>query len=116
MIIPIGVQCTNKLFKQNIKLDSETLPFDWMFSSPNFVYKIMYLLLKENMEIEELVRTHFLRYDKNVIWLKPENYCVNEQGYALLNSKYNVIFPHETPKKRTYQENIDKYIRRFKRL
>ena len=41
-----------------------------------------------------------------------ENYKTCDNGFALYNSKYNVIFPHDN----NSNENINKYIRRFERL
>ena len=58
MIIPIGIQCTNATFKKNFE-NTHTLPFDWMFSTPSFVFEMLELLLEKNINIEELVKNHF---------------------------------------------------------
>ena len=43
---------------------------------------------------------------------RQEHYYICDNGFALYNSKYNVIFPHDE-----YNiETINKYIRRFERL
>ncbi len=111
MIIPIGLQCTTAVFKNEIK-KTQTLPFDWMFSTPSFVYEILVLLLEKNIDIEELVKNHFLCCEKKASLHSGEHYFNCEDGFALYNTKYNVIFPHDTYS----NETIDKYIRRFERL
>ena len=74
MIIPIGVQCTNAFFKQNIKKTSETLPFDWMFSTPKFVFQMLELLLDKKMDIQTLVVDHFFACEKRATYDKNEHY------------------------------------------
>jgi len=46
MIISIGLQCTNATLKNEIK-KTPTLPFDWMFATPSFVFEMLELLLKK---------------------------------------------------------------------
>jgi hypothetical protein len=111
MIIPIGLQCTNANFKKQFE-KTHTLPFDWMFATPSFVFEMLELLLEKNMNIEELVKNHFFYCKKKANMNGPEIYHTCDNGFALLNTKYNVIFPHD-------EDNIDsinKYIRRFERL
>lgn len=111
MIIPIGIQCTNATFKKSFE-NTHTLPFDWMFSTPSFVFEMLELLLEKNINIEDLVKNHFLNCEKRATLNGLENYYTCDNGFALFNTKYNVIFPHD-------QNNIDtinKYIRRFERL
>ena len=111
LIIPIGLQCTPSIFKRNINKPSYTYPFDWMFATPKFVFEMLILLLN-NMDINELVNQHFFYCDRKANLNGLENYILDDRGFALYNTKYNVIFPHDINKK----ENIDKYIRRFIRL
>jgi hypothetical protein len=59
IIIPIGIQCTNAIFKKDINKSSRTLPFDWMFATPKFVFEMLELLLDRDMNINELVEKHF---------------------------------------------------------
>lgn len=109
--IPIGIQCTNATFINNIS-KTYTYPFDWMFSTPKFVYEILILLLEKNMDINELVTQHFFLCDKRASYNSLEKYYTLVNGNSLYNTKYNVIFPHDT-----YDNNtIEKYIRRFERL
>ncbi len=112
LIIPIGLQCTGAIFKRNINKKSFTYPFDWMFATPKFVYEMLELLLVNNMNITELVKQHFFYCDRKASLNGLENYILDDRGFALYNTKYNVIFPHDVNK----QENIEKYIRRFERL
>ena len=63
-IISIGIQCTNALFKQEIQKRTETLPFDWILSTPSFVFEMLNLLLEQNMDVEELVKKHFFYCEK----------------------------------------------------
>ena len=111
IIIPIGIQCTSAGFKNEIN-KTKTLPFDWMFATPSFVFEILELLLEKNMDIEELVKNHFFYCDKKAKMKSLEHYYTNDNGFALYNTKYNVIFPHDT----NCVETINKYIRRFERL
>lgn len=108
-MIPIGFQCTSSAFKNQ----TPTMPFDWMFATPEFVYKILELMLVQKIDIQELVRDHFFYCNKRAnISSHQEHYYTCENGVALYNSKYNVIFPHDT-----YDEaTIEKYIRRMSRL
>ena len=111
MIISIGIQCTNAKFKNEIS-KTHTLPFDWMFATPSFVFEMLELLLEKNINIEDLVKNHFFYCDKRANLNGLEHYYTCDNGFALYNTKYNVIFPHD-------ENNIDtinKYIRRFKRL
>ena len=114
MIIPIGIQCTNGNFKREINKATKSYPFDWIFSPPKFIYEMLYLLLEKNMEIDKLVKEEFFLCDTNasvnVNFL--ENYYTDINGFALLNSKYNVVFPHDVRN----NETIEKYVRRFERL
>jgi len=117
MIISIGLQCTNYNYKKNFK-PSCFLPFDLMFATPSFVFDMLELLLEKNMDIELLVREHFFYCKKRAnmngsIWpANAEHYYTSDEGFALYNEKYNVIFPHDE----NNEESIDKYIRRFTRL
>lgn len=111
MLIPIGIQCTSATFKKELE-DTPTLPFDWMFSTPAFVLEMLELLLQKNMNVVDLVKNHFFLCDKRANMTGAENYYTSENGFALYNTKYNVIFPHD----KNNIETIDKYIRRFERL
>jgi hypothetical protein len=112
IIIPIGSQCSTATFKNEIK-KSHTLPFDWMFATPSFVFEILVLLLEKNISVEDLVKNHFFYCEKRANMNGLEHYYTCENGFALYNSKYNVIFPHES---NTNIETINKFIRRFERL
>ncbi len=111
LIIPIGVQCATAVFKKQIQ-NTPTLPFDWMFANPSFVFDMLELLLEKNINIEELVKNHFFYCKKKANMEEKENYYTCENGFALYNTKYNIIFPHD----KDDNETINKYIRRFERL
>lgn len=111
MIIPIGIQCTNATFKKNFE-NTYTLPFDWMLSTPLFVFEMLELLLEKNINIEDLVKNHFFYCEKRVKLNGLEHYICDNNGFALFNTKYNVIFPHDE----NNIDSINKYIRRFERL
>lgn len=112
IFIPIGIQCTNASLLKNHNRRMQAFPFDWMFSTPKFIFEMLELLLENNMSIDELVRNHFFCCDKKAKYDKPEHYYTSENGFALYNSKYNVIFPHNEYNTQT----INAYIRRFERL
>jgi hypothetical protein len=111
MIISIGFQCSTASFIDDIQ-KTYTLPFDWMFANPSFVFEMLELLLEKNINIEDLVKNHFFYCDKRVNQTGLEHYYTCDNGVALYNSKYNVIFPHDE----NNIDNINKYIRRFERL
>ena len=111
MIIPIGIQCTSAMMKGEIE-KTHTLPFDWMFSTPSFVFEMLQLLLEKNCSVEELVKDHFFKCDKRANLNGAEHYCTCDDGFAFVNTTYNVVFPHDA----NNQDTIQKYIRRFERL
>jgi hypothetical protein len=108
--ISIGAQCTTPILFDKLQVKKESLPFDWMFSTPEFVYTIMKLLLIDMKEIDDIVDNHFFLCDKRAELRDLERHVLNENGPVLVNSKYNVCFPHDTITDR------DKYIRRMERF
>ena len=84
-----------------------------MFSTPQFVYTIIKLLLIDKKEIDDIVDNHFFVCDKRAQLqdhILYEHHILNKDGPVLVNSKYNVCFPHDTVSDR------DKYIRRMERF
>ena len=78
-IIPIGLQCSTAVFKNEIEKTS-TLPFDWMFATPSFVYEMLVLLLEKNMNIDELVKHHFLHCEKTANMNGIEHFSSCDSG------------------------------------
>jgi hypothetical protein len=110
--IPIGCQCLTPNILKDTNTRFESFPFDWILCNPKFVYEMLYLLLVTQLDIEDIVRNHFFLNDKRASYKRIEHYVTSEFGFAICNTKYNVIFPHDT-----YDEsNIQKYIRRFHKL
>lgn len=110
--ISLGFQCTVVDVFKMLDVKKETLPFDWMLSNPEFVYKMLHLLIEKNMDIEELVKEHFFNCGSFVKFESAENFIETEDGPDFYNKKYNVIFPHD----KDYDNDVLKYIRRFNRL
>ena len=108
--ISIGSQCTTPTLFERLGIKKESLPFDWMFSTPQFVYMIIELLLIDMKEIDDIVDNYFFVCDKKAYLHGLENHIISEDGSVLVNSKYNVCFPHDTISDR------DKYIRRIERF
>jgi hypothetical protein len=117
--VSIGSCCTTPLLFEEIGIKKESLPFDWMFSTPEFVYKIIKLLIVDKIEVSDIVENDFFLCDKKAMCLhlpdrrgKDGRYFTIETGHALVNSKYNVCFPHDV------NDPIfkNKYIRRLSRL
>jgi len=108
--ISIGAQCATPTLFERLQVKKESLPFDWMFSTPEFVYTILHLLLIENKEIHDIIDNHFFICDKRAILKSVEHHSLHENGSVLVNTKYNVSFPHNEPSDR------EKYIRRMERL
>jgi len=110
--ISIGAQCTTPILFERLDVKKESLPFDWMFSTPQFVHTIFKFLLTEQKEIDDIIDNHFFVCDKRACWYhqEPAHYINTHDGDVLINSKYNVAFPHDTILDR------EKYIRRLERL
>ena len=112
IIIPIGIQCTNATILKDNNMRFLSFPFDWMFSTPKFIFEMLELLLENNISIDDLVKNHFLYCEKKANVNGYEKFYTCDNGGSLYNSKYNVIFPHDNYN----TETINKYIRRFERL
>lgn len=110
--IPIGCQCTGAGVLKDYNIRTNSFPFDWILSNPESIYKILILLLIDNMNIKELVSLHFFKCEQKATFDVAEHYYFDNDGKALCNTKYNLIFPHDT----NDSETINKYIRRFQRL
>lgn len=118
--ISIGMQCTTSQYLKDKKLRSHSFPFDWLLSNPKFVFDILWLLLNDDMDINELVRDHFYVVDKKALvdLGNVEHYVTlhdpndPRRPHNELNSKGGAIFPHDKPG----EETIAKYVRRFERL
>tara|TARA_X000000950_G_C13616230_1_gene537429 strand:- start:30 stop:695 length:666 start_codon:yes stop_codon:yes gene_type:complete len=112
LYISLGIQClTPNILKKN-NLRKKSYPFDWIISNPYFVYKMLYLLLEEGMDVNKIVREHFFRNDQKCWRDRFEHYKFGKNGSAICNQLYNVVFPHDEYN----EETINKYIRRFERL
>jgi len=116
--ISVGFQCTVPTVLNLIGKKQETLPFDWMLNTPEFVYKMLEMLLSEK-PITELVKDEFFLCNERVSMnrnsngdLLVERFSDNIYGNDLFNRKYGVIFPHD----RFDSLNTEKYERRFERL
>lgn len=122
--ISFGCQCsTAKLYElQNIK--GESMPFDWIISSPKVIYEILYVLLIEKMDIIYFVTRYFftnlLKYKMININEKyiAEHFIADPDGTIgvnecyFLNKQFNLLMPHD----RYNIIDTVKYIRRFTRL
>lgn len=112
--VSIGTQCTVPTLFENLGIKKETLPFDWMFSTPEFIYTILKLLLIDKIDINTIVEKDFFLCDKkastHMHMYGTDHHTINPSGNILVNSKYDVTFPHDT------LDDITKYIRRFNRL
>jgi len=68
--ISIGSQCTTPTLFERLGIKKESLPFDWMFSTPQFVYMIIELLLIDMKEIDDIVDNYFF------VSLKGLTFCL----------------------------------------
>lgn len=116
--ISIGMQCTSAAFLKDKNIRRHSFPFDWMLAPPSFIYEMLRLLLKENINPQKLVAEYFYVLDKKVdIDLSNiEHYFTvsNPNMPNKLNSRYDVVFPHDY----SYDQTVvkEKYTRRFQRL
>jgi hypothetical protein len=113
--ISIGAQCTTATLFDKMNCKKDSLPFDWMFSTPEFVYTMLKYLLLEKKEIKEIVDEHFFLFDAREKWFECSpahftNMINKDDATVIVNTKYNVVFPHDNISDR------EKYIRRFERL
>ena len=112
LFISIGSQCSSTVLFEKLGVKKESLPFDWMFSTPYFVYTILKMLLIDGVDITDIVDYHFFCCDKRASLKEAEHLVTNKNGEILVNTKYNVCFPHD----QNTQDNREKYIRRMERL
>jgi len=116
--ISIGMQCTTASYFKEKGIRTLSFPFDWILSNPAFVFEMLNFLLKENMDVTELVTKHFYVLDKKVFvdLDNAEHYVTinDETKPNKLNSKYDAVFPHDYASDQN--EVKEKYIRRFQRL
>lgn len=110
--ISLGTQCITPELFAKLGIKTESLPFDWILSTPEFVYTILHKLLIDNISPDVIVHEDFFNCDKRSSCNRAEHYFTipTGSGGALLNSKYNVVFPHDAPNEH------EKYIRRMERL
>jgi len=106
--ISIGTQCSSAYLLDKLGLKKETLPFDWAFSTIEFIYD-MFKLIFDKKECTDIVYNHFFLCDKRAILINDTHYRTTNHGMPQ-NSKYKVVFPHDN------LNEHDKYIRRFERL
>lgn len=114
--ISLGMQCTTAEVLTQIGIKTETLPFDWILTGPYYIYKILELILDENIPIDTVVREHFFKISNKVKLFSMDDvehwYIDDELGPCIYNSEYRIVFPHD----QFDEEHILKYIRRFERL
>jgi hypothetical protein len=91
--IPIGCQCTGAGILKDYNIRTSSYPFDWLLSNPEAIYKLLVLLLVDNMNLKELVSKHFFICQQKVSFDKAEHYYFDSKGKTLCNTKYNLIFP-----------------------
>ena len=85
--ISIGAQCTTTVLFDKLHVKKETLPFDWMFSTPYFVYTILKFLLVDKKDVSDIVDNHFFICDKKASMNEVEHHITNKTGSVLVNSK-----------------------------
>jgi hypothetical protein len=106
--ISLGAQCTVPSLFERLKIKGETLPFDWMISTPEFVYTILKNIV-ENMDISDILMNDFFAIDGRASLQSLERYKRNNKGVALVNSKHSCIFPHDTAGEAAkYQRRLDR--------
>ena len=108
--ISIGSQCTTPTLFDRLNVKKESLPFDWMFSTPHFVYTIIKLLFIDKKQVEDIIDNDFFVCDARASLHDKEHHILNTNGSVVVNSKYNVCFPHDSIGDR------DKYLRRIERF
>ena len=112
-IISLGCQCTNAFFLKYINRSSYYYPFDWCWSNPKAIFELLELLFDKNINIQELVQTHFFNCDKKLnIHDRNNSYISSLEGIIPYNTTHKLLFLHDT----MTDNNIQKYIRRFNRL
>lgn len=95
--ISIGAQCTTPTLFERAGVKRETLPFDWMISTPAFVYTILDRLLDPTTDIDALVKNEFFACDARATLVEAEHHRTSTSGSVLVNTTHSVCFPHNTP-------------------
>jgi hypothetical protein len=127
--ISIGSGCASATLIKQKGLRSESFPFDWILSYPEFVYNIFKMIFNEPIEV---VFENFFDKDNHIINSMPtygekinydggnqifEQFVTTENNLGgnigLYNRKYLVSFPHDF--NRNHDTNA-KYMRRLNRL
>lgn len=116
--IPIGNLCwsAHKLREKNLRLNA--YPFDWTCNCLDSIIKMMtddfkYILDYNNLKFNQPIKR--LLYIENSDNINELNYDTNSLLYPVLDTKYNIIYPHDF----TYNNTdivINKYKRRCERL
>jgi hypothetical protein len=116
--VSIGMQCATASYLKEKGMRNCSFPFDWILAPPSFIYEMLSLLLEENTYPIVLVSNYFYVLDKKVgIDLNNVEHYFSVSDPNMpnkLNSKYNVIFPHDYALDQN--EVKRKYARRFQRL
>ena len=108
--ISLGSQCMTPTLFNNLGIKDKSLPFDWILSTPEFVYTILKLLLVDNVPTDIVTKEHFCVFDKRASHKGREDYVIDEAGVALFNSRYGICFPHDKA------DEVEKYHTRIQRL
>ena len=108
--ISLGSQCHVIDMFRELGIKRESLPFDTIFSTPEFVYTIFKLLFIDNLNIIDIVNNEFFLCDKRAIEISSQRFIIHDNGNLLVNSKYSVLFPHNN-----ISDN-EKFIRRLERF
>jgi hypothetical protein len=110
--VSLGSSCSTSVVLQSLGKKGPNYPFDWAFTNPEFILKIIQLCTSD-ISSHDLVTQHFFKHRYGHIngnFARLEE--VGQGSYA--NIDYRVAFPHEDHK--TYENVIQAYVRRIDRL
>lgn len=105
VIIPIGSICKTSQNLRNLKLQNESLPFDW-------------ILTLDINQVKDMLSSHFAGFleQENMEYKDKES----EQTDIYMDTKTNIgfwhDFPHDVPLNESYDKIKQKYNRRIDRL
>lgn len=110
--VSLGSSCSTSVFLQASGKKGPNCPFDWAFTNPEFILKIIQLCTSD-ISSYDIVTLHFFKHRYGHVHGNFKSLVEVAQGnYA--NIDYRIVFPHDNHK--TYEDVVQAYVRRIDRL
>jgi hypothetical protein len=135
IFIPIGVQCTSAQFLRLHNIRSCGLPFDWIYSHPQFIYNVLQAIFVSHLESTSIALSVFFNHQfqengelatpdirDNLTLVKAhasDHFATDPtSGNLVYNPVQRILFPHDNllSSAESRRLAIQKYARRITRL